>query len=176
MRSGQRGWQLWRQPLVVVLVAWVLVWAVYIALDPAVLLHSWLFLPQPYVEGLKFLATHDTGGSHRLLARRGLDGGQRLVLARHPVGQAVDAGPRPAGGRPVVLVALVVREGSAGRRWRQTLVAVALPALVLFVFELPNPRTLGVRYLLPSLAAVDRPRIADRPGDVTAVWRRRRWD
>jgi hypothetical protein len=32
------------------------------------------------------------------------------------------------------------------------LVAVILPALVLFVFELPNPRTLGVRYLLPSIA------------------------
>ena len=30
--------------------------------------------------------------------------------------------------------------------------AVIVPAGVLFVFELPNPRTLGVRYLLPSIA------------------------
>ena len=29
---------------------------------------------------------------------------------------------------------------------------MVLPALVLFVFELPNPTTLGVRYLLPSIA------------------------
>jgi hypothetical protein len=31
-------------------------------------------------------------------------------------------------------------------------VAVIVPALVLFLFELPNPKTLGVRYLLPSIA------------------------
>jgi hypothetical protein len=53
---------------------------------------------------------------------------------------------------PLVLVALV-RSGSISRStWRQTVVAVILPALVLFAFELPNPRTLGVRYLLPSIA------------------------
>jgi hypothetical protein len=53
---------------------------------------------------------------------------------------------------PLVLVALV-RSGRISRStWRQTLVAVVLPAVVLFVFELPNPRTLGVRYLLPSIA------------------------
>ena len=132
--------------------AWVLVWAVYIALDPGVVAALWLILPEPYVEGLKFLASNDTGGSPGLLARRGLDGGQRLVLARHPAGQALHADPRPARGRPVVLVALV-RSGRISRStWRQTLVAVILPALVLFVFELPNPRTLGVRYLLPSIA------------------------
>jgi hypothetical protein len=46
-----------------------------------------------------------------------------------------------------------VRSGRVTRgTFRQTLVAVALPALILFVFELPNPRTLGVRYLLPSIA------------------------
>ena len=53
---------------------------------------------------------------------------------------------------PLVLVALV-RSGRISRwTWRQTLAAVILPALVLFAFELPNPRTLGVRYLLPSIA------------------------
>ena len=60
-RSGQEGWRLWRQPLLVALVAWVLVWAVYIALDPGIVVHSWVILPQPYVEGLKYLATNDTG-------------------------------------------------------------------------------------------------------------------
>jgi hypothetical protein len=36
--------------------------------------------------------------------------------------------------------------------WNQTVLAVVVPALVLFAFELTNPRTLGVRYLLPSIA------------------------
>jgi hypothetical protein len=52
----------------------------------------------------------------------------------------------------LVLVGLV-RSGEVGRdTWRQTLVAVIVPALILFVFELPNPKALGVRYLLPTIA------------------------
>jgi hypothetical protein len=55
-------------------------------------------------------------------------------------------------GGTVALVGLV-RAGRVGRStWHHTLIAVALPAVILFVVELPNPRTLGVRYLLPSLA------------------------
>jgi len=152
VRSGQRGWQLWRQPLVVALVAWVLVWAVYIALDPSIFLHSWLILPQPYVEGLKFLASNDTGGSPGFLLGVAWTGANiwfwpatLLVKISTPILILLVAGP-------IVLVALV-HSGRIGRStWRQTLVAVVLPALVLFVFELPNPRTLGVRYLLPSIA------------------------
>jgi hypothetical protein len=53
---------------------------------------------------------------------------------------------------PLVLVRLL-RSGHVRREigW-QTLAAVVTPAIVLFAFELPNPRTLGVRYLLPSIA------------------------
>jgi 4-amino-4-deoxy-L-arabinose transferase-like glycosyltransferase len=63
VRSGRRGWARWREPVIVVFLAWVFVWVVYIALDPSVVIHSWIVLPQPYVEGLRFLADNDTGGS-----------------------------------------------------------------------------------------------------------------
>jgi hypothetical protein len=152
IRSGQRGWRLWRQPLVVALVAWALVWAVYIALDPAIVLHSWVILPQPYVEGLKFLATNDTKSSPGFLLGVSWTGASvwfwfatLLVKLSTPILVLLVAGP-------LVLVALV-RAGRISRStWRQTLVAVILPGVVLFVFELPTPRTLGVRYLLPSIA------------------------
>ena len=151
-RSGRRGWQLWRQPVQVVLAAWVLVWAVYIALDPGIVVHSWVILPQPYVEGLKFLATNDTGSSPGFLLGVSWTGASvwfwpatLLVKLPTPILVLLVAGP-------LVLVALV-RSGSISRStWRQTVVAVILPALVLFAFDLPNPRTLGVRYLLPSIA------------------------
>jgi 4-amino-4-deoxy-L-arabinose transferase-like glycosyltransferase len=152
VRSGQRGWHLWRQPLVVALMAWVLVWAVYIALQPSIVLHSWVILPQPYVEGLKFLATNDTGSSPGFLLGVSFTGASLwfwpatlLVKLSTPVLVLLLAGP-------LVLLALI-RSGRVSRSTgRQTLVAVVLPAVVLFVFELPNPRTLGVRYLLPSIA------------------------
>jgi Dolichyl-phosphate-mannose-protein mannosyltransferase len=151
-RSGRQGWRLWRQPLVVALVAWILVWAVYIALDPGIFVHSWVILPQPYVEGLKYLATNDTGGSPGFLLGVSWTGvnvwfwpATLLVKLSTPILVLLVAGP-------LVLVALV-RSGRISRStWHQTLVAVVLPALVLFAFELPNPRTLGVRYLLPSIA------------------------
>jgi 4-amino-4-deoxy-L-arabinose transferase-like glycosyltransferase len=152
IRGGLRGWRLWRQPLGVVLTAWVLVWAVYIVLDPAVVVHSAFLVPQPYLEGLKFLATHDTGGAPGFLLGVSWTGASvwfwpatLAVKVSTPVLVLLVAGT-------VVLIALV-RAGRVSRStWHQTVVAVAVPALVLFVVELPNPRTLGVRYLLPSIA------------------------
>jgi 4-amino-4-deoxy-L-arabinose transferase-like glycosyltransferase len=152
IRSGQRGWRLWRQPLLVIVVAWVLVWVVYLALDPAIVVHSWVILPQPYIEGLRFLASNDTGSSPGFLLGSSWTGASiwfwfatLVVKLSTPVLVLLVAGP-------LVLVALV-RTGRISRSTgRQTLVAVVLPAVVLFVFELPNPRTLGVRYLLPSIA------------------------
>ena len=152
IRAGEGGWRLWRQPVVVVVTAWALVWAVYIVLDPAVVVHSPFLVPQPYLEGLKFLATHDTGGAPGFLLGVSWTGANvwfwpatLVVKVSIPVLVLLVAGT-------VVLIALV-RTGRVSRStWRQTVVAVAVPALVLFVFELPNPRTLGVRYLLPTLA------------------------
>jgi hypothetical protein len=151
-RSGARGWALWRQPVSVVLVAWVLVWAVYLALDPAIVLHSWVVLPQPYVEGLRYLASNDTGSSPGFLLGASWAGtnvwfwpASLLVKLSTPILALLVAGP-------LVLIA-EVRAGRISRAiGGQTLVAVVLPAVILFLFNLPGPRTLGVRYLLPTIA------------------------
>jgi hypothetical protein len=151
-RDGLRGWSRWRPPALVVLVAWLFVWAVYIVLNPDVVVHSWVVLPQPYVEGLRFLVNNDLGSSPGFLLGVAWTGAAAWfwpatlsVKLSTPILVLLLAGP-------VVLVVLV-RSGRISRTtWHQTLVAVIVPAVVLFAFELPNPRTLGVRYLLPSLA------------------------
>jgi hypothetical protein len=134
------------------LVAWAVVWAAYIAIDPSIVVHSWPILPEPYLQGLKYLAQNDTAASPGFLLGVAWSGtnvwfwpATLLVKLSTPILLLLATGP-------LVLVGLV-RSGSVARSaWRQTLVAVILPSCVLFVFELPNPRTLGVRYLLPSLA------------------------
>jgi 4-amino-4-deoxy-L-arabinose transferase-like glycosyltransferase len=151
-RGGERGWRLWRRPVLIAVITWLLVWAVYVALDPPVVLHSWYLLPHPFVEGVKYLASNDTGSSPGFILGQRWNGANvwfwpasLLVKLTAPILVLLVAGP----------LALVgaVRSGAVSRAtFRQTLVAVALPALVLFAFELPNPRTLGVRYLLPSIA------------------------
>jgi hypothetical protein len=152
LRSGQRGWALWRQAVLVVLPAWILVWAVYLVLDPSVVVHSWVVLPQPYVEGLRFLASNDTGSSPGFVLGASWTGANvwfwpasLLVKLSTPVLFLLVVGP-------LVLVT-GVRSGRISRAvGRQTMAAVVLPALVLFAFNLPGPRTLGVRYLLPTIA------------------------
>ncbi len=151
-RGGKRRWELWRPVLLVGAVAWVCIWVPYVVLDPSVFIHSWLVLPQPYIEGLRFLASNDTGGSPGFLLGWSWTGSNVLfwpatLLVKLPIATLVVliAGT-------LVFVGLV-RSGRISRSvgW-QTAVAVALPALVLFAFELPNPKTLGARYLLPSIA------------------------
>ena len=151
-RAGQTGRAAWLAAALMIVVAWVVVWAVYIALDPSIVLHSWPILPEPYVQGLRYLATHDTGASPGFLLGAVWSGANvwfwpaaLLVMVSTPILVLLVAGP-------LVLVRLV-RSGVVSRStWRQTLVAVIVPAGILFLFELPNPRTLGVRYLLPSIA------------------------
>jgi hypothetical protein len=151
-RSGRSARHAWGAAALMTLVAWAFVWVVYIAIDPGIVLHSWPILPEPYIAGLRFLASHDTAASAGYLLGTGWSGvnvwfwpATLLVKISTPVLVLLVAGP-------LVLLGLV-RSGGVGRStWRQTLVAVILPACILFVFELPNPRTLGVRYLLPSIA------------------------
>jgi 4-amino-4-deoxy-L-arabinose transferase-like glycosyltransferase len=151
-RAGERGWPLLRRPVVLVFLTWVIIWVVYIALDPSVVVHSSLLLPRPFVEGVKYLNANDTASSPGFLLGQRWNGANvwfwpasLLVKLTTPILVLLVAGP-------LVLIA-AVRSGRVTRdTFRQTLVAVALPASILFVFELPNPRTLGVRYLLPSIA------------------------
>jgi hypothetical protein len=151
-RGGGRPRAAWWSAAQVVLVAWALVWAVYLALDPGVLLHSWLILPEPYVQGVRYLASHDTARAPSFLlgtAWRGINvwfwPATLLVKVSTPVLILLVAGT-------VVLVGLVRSGEVVHDTWRQTLVAVIVPAVILFVFELPNPKALGVRYLLPTIA------------------------
>ncbi|MGP0031769.1 MAG: glycosyltransferase family 39 protein [Acidimicrobiales bacterium] len=151
-RAGQRGRRPWTDAGLVVLVAWALVWAVYIAIDPGIVVHSGPLIPEPYVQGLRYLASHDTAAAPGFLLGAAWNGANvwfwpatLLVKISTPIVVLLLAGP-------AVLVALVHRGDVSRSTGRQVLVAVVLPALVLFAFELPNPRTLGVRYLLPSIA------------------------
>ena len=151
-RAGASGRAPWISGGIVAVVGWALTWGIYIALDPSVVLHSGPLLPAPYIAGLHFLATNDTGASTGFILGVSWSGANPwfwpaslLIKLSTPVLLIFIAGP-------LALVRLV-RGGAISRSvWRQTLVAVVLPSAILFAFELPNPRTLGVRYLLPSIA------------------------
>ena len=151
-RSGRRGWPLVGSVVGVVVPAWLVVWAAYLVIDPRLVGHLWQIVPPPYIDGIRYLGTNDTGGSPGFLIGQAWHGANVWFW---PVTLAVKVSTPVLVlliGGTVALVGLV-HSGRVDRAtWRQTLVAVALPAAVLFVFELPNPKTLGVRYLLPSLA------------------------
>jgi 4-amino-4-deoxy-L-arabinose transferase-like glycosyltransferase len=151
-RQGAHGWPMWRPGVVVLLATWLVVWAVYLILKPSELLSLWAVVPPPYLDGIRYLATHDTGGAPGFLIGQAWTGANVWFW---PVSVVVKVST------PVLLVLLagtvaligLVRTGRIDRStWHRTAIAVAVPAVILFVFELPNPRTLGVRYLLPSLA------------------------
>jgi hypothetical protein len=151
-RSGVRGRSLAMPVLTVTALAWVVVWASYLVVDPASVLHPWLLFPHAYIDGIRFLGSHDTGGAPGFLA------GQRWTGINLWFWPATLVVKLPT---PVLLLLLagsavtvgLVRRGTIDRStWRLCLATVLVPALVLFVFELPNPKTLGVRYLLPSVA------------------------
>jgi MFS family permease len=151
-RAGARSWAAWRSAGVVALIAWVVLWVVYIVLDPGVLAHWWGVLPQPYVSGISYLLSRDFGATPSFLVGQAWTGANPwfwpvsvLVKVSTPVLLVLVTG--------TVVFAALVRNGRIERSTgRQVLVAVALPAFVLFALQLPNPRTVGVRYLLPSLA------------------------
>ncbi len=152
VRAGERSWARWGPVALIALTTWLVVWAVYVVLDPSVVVHPWLLLPHSYVEGVKYLASNDTASSPGfLLGHRWIGANpwfwpvSLVVKVTTPILVLLIAGP-------LAFIA-AVRSGRVSRATaRQTVVAVVLPALVLFVFELPGPRTLGVRYLLPSIA------------------------
>jgi hypothetical protein len=151
-RAGQRGQSLVVPVAWVALLAWLVVWASYIVVDPASALHPWLVFPHAYIDGIRYLGSHDTGGSPGFLLGQSWSGinlwfwpATVLVKVPTPVLLVLVMG--------TVVLALLVQGGRIDRStWRQVLVAVALPAIVLFSFELSNPKTLGIRYLLPSIA------------------------
>jgi hypothetical protein len=151
-QGGRDGRMVWRNLAWVVVAGWVVVWVPYVVLNPSAVLHPWVVVPRPYVEGLRFLAGHDTGSAPGFLLGTSWTGinpwfwpASLMVKLSTPVLVLLLAGT-------AAFVVAVRRNGPARAVWPQALAAVVLPAVVLFAFELPGPRTLGVRYLLPTLA------------------------
>ena len=66
----------------------------------ASLLHSWVILPQPYVEGLKYLATNDTGGSPGFLLGVSWTGANVWFWPATLLVKLSTPDPGPARGRP----------------------------------------------------------------------------
>ena len=131
----------------VVLVAWLGVWAVYGALDPSLLAHPWSILPHPYVDGVTHLARHDTSAGSGYLLGTSFKGG---VWWYWPVSLVVKL---PATLLVVLTVATVSWVWLAPELRRRALLALGPSAFVLGGFTVVSTtHDIGLRYLLPVIA------------------------
>ena len=131
--------------LLVLVVAWAVLWASYAVLDPGVVLHPTWLLPESYVDGLRYLRdVPPPAPSFPLgVAWTGPNWwfwpGSLLVKLTTPVLLALLVGP------------LAWRYVDRPAR-RDAFVVLVVPALALTLALLPSDRDLGVRYLLPVVA------------------------
>jgi 4-amino-4-deoxy-L-arabinose transferase-like glycosyltransferase len=122
------------------------VWLPYVAVDPAILAHRVSLLPSPYLNGIRYLADHDTVGAPGYLVGVAYSGGRWWYW---PVGLVVK--------EPVAFLVMAAAGLASwwwlepGRRRRAATVLV-LPAVVLGALTVVQPRDIGVRYLLPVVA------------------------
>lgn len=135
-----------RQCGLLLLVTWVLTWAVYAAFDPRVLLDPTVILPSPYLNGMSYLLHTDTVAGPGYLMGVAWTGGRWWYWPGALLLKTV----------PTTLLLLVV--GTVGWIWldrstrRESLIVLAVPALCLLAFTIFLPRDIGLRYLLPVLA------------------------
>jgi len=128
------------------LIVWAIVWAVYLALDPAMLSQLPLLVPPPYLDRVKYLGVHDTTASTAFITGIAYTGGRWWYW---PLSLVIKW-PGPG------LLLLVA--GAIGCWWlpspgrRRAGLAIALPTLLISAFTLTQPKDVGVRYLLPVLA------------------------
>jgi 4-amino-4-deoxy-L-arabinose transferase-like glycosyltransferase len=128
------------------LIAWAVVWAVYIAVDPAMLWQLPALVPRPYLDGIRYLAAHDTTGSAAYVDGIAYTGGRWWFW---PLSLVIKW---PQTALPLLVAgAIGCLRLPSGPRWRAG-VAVGLPAVLLTAFTLAMPKDVGVRYLLPVLA------------------------
>lgn len=143
VQRRRRGLVQW---LVVGAVAWAVLWASYLVLDPSTLLDTAWLLPGPYVDGLLFLRENDTVPAYGYLLGQSWVGGHWWFWPGSLLVKLTT---------PVLLVLLL---GPLGWRWvgperrRDAVVVLLVPALTLLGVVMASPRDLGVRYLLPVLA------------------------
>lgn len=152
------------------LIAWAVVWAVYIAVDPAMLWQLPALVPRPYLDGIRYLAAHDTTGSAAYVDGIAYTGGRWWFW---PLSLVIKW-PQAA---LLLLVAGAIGCLRLPRDLRRRAgVAVVLPAVLLTAFTLATPKDVGVRYLLPALAlwaAVAASGIVTVLGAVTGTVRKR---
>jgi Dolichyl-phosphate-mannose-protein mannosyltransferase len=125
---------------------WASLWISYAALDPAVLTRPTIIAPQPFLDGISYLAHYHPGAAPGYLAGISFDGGRwwfwplslvvkwpaaTLILLIAGLAASLRAGPGP--GRPALLT-------------------LGVPAVVLTGFTVTTPLNIGVRLLLPVIA------------------------
>lgn len=127
-------------------VTWAGLWIPYIVLDPSVLTHPTIVAPQPYLDGVAYLASYNAGSGPGYLAGISYTGGKwwfwpLSLLIKYPAA-----------------VLLLLLAGTValfwterGARWR-ALLAVGLPSVSLAGFTIVTPLDIGVRLLLPVIA------------------------
>ena len=144
--QGGQGWRALVSGLAVTAITVVFVWFVYAALDASVLLQSSPVLPHPYLDGLHYLAIHDTGGESVYLFGASW-AGRRLwywpgtLLVKIPILTLL-----------VLIVGPFALRAVSRQARREVLLVVALPALVLAAFTIAGPQDSGIRYMLPVIA------------------------
>jgi 4-amino-4-deoxy-L-arabinose transferase-like glycosyltransferase len=127
-------------------VTWAGLWVPYIVLDPSVLAHPTIVAPQPYLDGVAYLASYDAGAAPGYLAGISYSGGRwwywpLSLLVKFPAA-----------------VLLLLLAGAVAWYWterdvrRHALLAVGVPAVVLAGFTVDTPLDIGVRLLLPVIA------------------------
>ena len=135
-----------RQSGLLLLVTWALVWVVYGAIDPRVLLHPTVVLPAPYLDGISYLWHNDTVAGPGYLLGVAWTGGRWWYWPGALFLKTV----------PTTLLLLVVAPlgwiGLDRSTRRQALLVLVAPALCLLAFTVLTPRDIGLRYLLPVLA------------------------
>jgi 4-amino-4-deoxy-L-arabinose transferase-like glycosyltransferase len=152
------------------LIAWAVVWAVYIAVDPAMLWQLPTLVPRPYLDGIRYLAAHDTTGSAAYVDGIAYTGGRWWFW---PLSLVIKW--------PQAALLLLVAGAIGCLRLprdlrRRAAVAVGLPAVLLTAFTLTMPKDVGVRYLLPVLAlwaAVAASGVVTVLGDISGAARKR---
>ena len=140
-----RRWSTLADAIGVGVVAWLLIWVVYLVIAPGQALHPGL-LPHADLVGLRYLGSNDTMSGPGFLFGSYWNGGRwwywpAVLLVKVPATTVVLL--------LLAVIGLIVARRDARRR---ALAALVLPAVVLAAFTVPGPRDIGARYLLPVLA------------------------
>ena len=127
-------------------IVWAVVWAVYIALDPVMLRQLPMLVPRPYLDGIRYLAVHDTMSSPAYVEGIAYTGGRWWFW---PLSLVIKW---PATSLLLLLAGAVGCLWLAPDQRRRAGLAAGLPAVLLTAVTLAMPKDDGVRYLLPVLA------------------------